>query len=92
MKITKYMHKKGTGLNSDTLGALERIARDHCYSLELRGGIDVRSNDAEDFPRISVWSLQEMLEQAYRLGRSDGERRGPAPPTSPGRTWRFWRG
>ena len=23
MKKTKYMHKKGTGLNCDTLGALE---------------------------------------------------------------------
>lgn len=74
MKLTKYMQKNGTGLNSDTRGALERIAMEASVSLKERGGIDDRCNDTEDFPEVSIMSIQRMLEEAYRLGKADGQR------------------
>jgi len=47
---------------------LERIAMEEDYVLEIRGGIDGRDNDQEDFPEISIVALQNMLERAYELG------------------------
>lgn len=41
-------------------------AKRHC-----RFAVD--NNDSEDFPEISIRALQEMLEQAYLLGRADAE-------------------
>lgn len=55
--------------------ALERIAMEEDYFLKCRGGIDVRNNDIDDFPEISIRSLQEMLKRAYLLGRADANRK-----------------
>ena len=44
------------------------------YTLQQRGGIDMRHNDREDFPEIEIASIQAMLEDAYRLGLEDGKR------------------
>ena len=64
-------------ISKKTEKALEKIAisADYTleYTLECRGGIDTRHNDEEDFPEVSVWALRKMLQQAYLLGRSDGE-------------------
>ena len=60
-------------ISKKTEKALEKIAMKASYSLECRGGIDERNNDSEDFPEISIRALQEMLEQAYLLGRADAE-------------------
>jgi hypothetical protein len=60
-------------ISRKTAKALEKIAMSASYSLEYRGGIDERNNDSEDFPEVSVWALRKMLQQAYLLGRSDGE-------------------
>ena len=60
-------------ISRKTAKALEKIAMSASYSLEYRGGIDERNNDSEDFPEISIRALQEMLEQAYLLGRTDAE-------------------
>ena len=60
-------------ISRKTAKALEKIAMSASDSLEYRGGIDERNNDSEDFPEISIRALQEMLEQAYLLGRADAE-------------------
>ena len=60
-------------ISRKTAKALEKIAMSASYSLEYRGGIDERNNDSEDFPEISIRALKEMLEQAYLLGKADGE-------------------
>lgn len=74
MKLSKYAREHKTGLNSDTLTALERIAMKASVTLEERGGIESRCNDTEDFPEVSIAGIQQMLEEAYRLGRKDGQR------------------
>ena len=43
------------------------------YALEVRGGIEGRGNDGEDFVELSIYSLQDMLERAYLLGKSEGQ-------------------
>lgn len=42
--------------------------------LPLRGNLEARNNDDEDFMTVSVWELEAALEEAYRLGLSDGRR------------------
>ena len=68
----KYEDGKVHGISKKTLRALEQIAMKASYSLDCRGGIDGRNNDEEDFPEIGICSLQEMLEQAYLMGKADG--------------------
>ena len=53
---------------------LLNIAKDLSYTVEMRGDLDSRMNDEEDFIDISVWALQEMLERAYQLGLSDARK------------------
>lgn len=69
----KYENSKVKGINKKTLRALEQIALDASYTLELRGGIEARNCDSEDFKEISVNAIQRMLEQAYLLGRKDAK-------------------
>ena len=70
----KYEDSKVMDISKETLRALERIAMDADYGLELRGGIEGRSNDAEDFPEVSICAIQRMLEQAYLLGKADAQK------------------
>ena len=65
-----------TTTSAETLKKLERIAMNSDINLERRGGIDSRWNDDEDFPTVSIWAIQAMLERAYRLGKEDGEKLG----------------
>ena len=58
-------------MNENIKKALEQIAKEECYSIEARGGLDTRSSDSEDFFEASVWSIRKMLERAYELGRAD---------------------
>ena len=64
----KSMNKE---ISAKTLKTLERIAMEADYTLESRGGIDRRDNDTEDFPEVSIWGIQRMLEQAYLLGKAE---------------------
>lgn len=48
------------------------IAKRNSHAVRGRGDLEARYSDSEDFLDISVWSLQDMLEEAYRLGLSDG--------------------
>jgi hypothetical protein len=51
-----------------------RIALEADYGLELRGGIEGRNNDTEDFPEVSILAIQAMLEKAYLLGKADAQK------------------
>ena len=53
---------------------LLNIATELSYTVEMRGDLDSRMNDEEDFIDIAVWTLQEMLERAYQLGLSDARK------------------
>ena len=68
----KYEDSKVKGISRKTLRALEQIAMAADYGLELRGGIEGRNNDSEDFPEVSINAIQAMLEKAYLLGKADG--------------------
>ena len=68
----KYEDSKVKGITKRTLRALEQIAMEADYYLQERGGIESRSNDSEDFPEVSIFGIQTMLEKAYLLGKADG--------------------
>ena len=51
--------------------ALLEIAKKHSYAIEERGDLEKRNNDSEDFLEVSVWSLKEMLKEAYELGKQN---------------------
>ena len=73
-----YTTKKGKGekkmankeLKKENLQLLE-IAKKNSYAVENRGDLEKRNNDSEDFLDISVWSLKEMLREAYELGKQN---------------------
>lgn len=50
--------------------ALLEIAKRNSYPIERRGDLQTRSSDEQDFLDMSVWSIEEMLIQAYELGKS----------------------
>lgn len=70
----KYEETKVKGFTKQTLRELEKIALEESPSLEDRGGIDGRNNDSEDFPEVSIYSIQKMLERAYLLGKAAGQK------------------
>ena len=39
------------------------------YGLEVRGDLESRWNDTEDFPEVSIRAIRTMLEKAYELGK-----------------------
>ena len=69
----KYEDSKVKGVSKKTLRALEQIALSADYGLEMRGGIENRNNDTEDFPEVSIYAIQKMLEQAYLLGKKEAQ-------------------
>ena len=71
----KYEDSRVKGISKKTLKRLEQIAMEADYSLEMRGGIDGRNNDSEDFPEVSILAIQTMLEKAYLLGKMDGTKK-----------------
>lgn len=70
--MKRYEDEKIKDISKATLRKLEKIAMDADFGIYKRGGIEARYNDEEDFPDVSILAIQEMLEQAYRLGRADG--------------------
>ncbi len=58
-------------MNKKIEKALEKIAMEESYAIEVRGGLYSRDNDEDDFKEISVSALQRMLERAYELGRQN---------------------
>ena len=61
-------------MNKKLQRKLEKIAMENSYAIEQRGDLETRESDSEDFLDISVWSLREMLKQAYELGKQDGQK------------------
>lgn len=61
--------KMATIINKTTERELLKIAKRFSASVEQRGDLKARNNDSEDFIDISVWGLEQMLQQAYKLGR-----------------------
>ena len=61
-------------MNKKLQKQLEKIAMENSYAIEQRGDLETRKSDSEDFLDISVWSLREMLKQAYELGKQDGQK------------------
>lgn len=51
--------------------ALLEIVKKHSYEIVERGDLEKRNNDSEDFLEVSVWSLKEMLKEAYELGKQN---------------------
>ena len=51
--------------------ALLEIAKKHSCAIEERGDLEKRNNDSEDFLEVSIWSLKEMLKEAYELGKQN---------------------
>ncbi len=58
-----------TIINKTTEKELLKIAKRYSVSVEQRGDLKVRGSDSEDFIDVSVWGLEQMLQQAYKLGR-----------------------
>ena len=60
---------EGKNMSKTLQKKLERIAMDASYAIEVRGGLDTRNNDSEDFIETSVSAILTMLEKAYELGK-----------------------
>ena len=58
-------------MNENIKKALESIAKEECYEIEARDGLDTRNSDSEDFIETSVWTIRKMLERAYELGKAE---------------------
>ncbi|MGT2681429.1 DUF6900 domain-containing protein [Streptococcus porci] len=54
--------------------SLYKIAEKNLLAVEQRGDLETRYNDSEDFLDVAVWTLQKMLEEAYELGKKQGEK------------------
>lgn len=61
---------------------LQDIARAHIYPVELRGGLEYRGNEDDDFIIVSVGCLDSALRAAYDLGRGAKERETERPRSS----------
>lgn len=49
---------------------LLEIAKANSAEIEIRGDLERRYSDSEDFVEVSVWGIEEMLKAAYELGRA----------------------
>ena len=48
---------------------LLKIAKIYSATIRERGDLEERNSDSEDFIDISVWGLEQMLQQAFKLGK-----------------------
>lgn len=68
-KYPERSKKMAVVINKTTEKELLKIAKRYSATVEQRGDLKVRDNDGEDFIDVSVWGLEQMLQQAYKLGR-----------------------
>lgn len=52
---------------------LLEIAKKASAAIEMRGDLERRCSDEDDFPEVAVWSIEEMLEKAYELGKKESK-------------------
>lgn len=50
--------------------ALLKMVQETSYSIQERGDLETRHSDGEDFLDQAVWSLKEMLINAYMMGKN----------------------
>lgn len=50
--------------------ALLEMAKKTCLAVRLRGDLEKRSSDSDDFLDLAVWGLKEMLIEAYEMGKN----------------------
>ena len=55
---------------------LLEIAKKYSYAVKVRGDLECRDNDEDDFIEVSVWSLEKIIEEAYKLGLNQSKKRG----------------
>ncbi len=48
---------------------LLEIAKKNSAAVNLRGDLETRNSDSQDFIEVAVWNLKAMLEEAYELGK-----------------------
>lgn len=58
-----------TIITKTTEKELLKIAKTYSAEVEARGDLKRRYSDSEDFVAIPVWGLEQMLQQAYKLGK-----------------------
>lgn len=61
-------------LSKKELESLVEIAKKHIYPVEVRGDLETRDNDSEDFLDVSVWSIKAALTAAYELGKESSRK------------------
>lgn len=52
---------------------LLKIAMENSVEIEERGDLKRHYSDSEDLIEVPVWGIEEMLKQAYELGRKAGK-------------------
>lgn len=52
---------------------LLKIAMENSAAVKMRGDLEERNSDDQDFLDISVWSLKAMLQEAYELGKKNNK-------------------
>lgn len=52
---------------------LLKIAMENSVEIEERGDLKRHYSDSENFIEVPVWGIEEMLKQAYELGRKAGK-------------------
>ena len=62
------------GLSRKQLIRVQNIAMEKGLEIGWRGGLGLMNNDREDFPEVSILSIQSMLEFAYKAGLEDGKK------------------
>lgn len=50
---------------------LFEIAANAIYQLRQRGDLEYRMNDSEDYLQVSVGAIEEILIEAYKLGKQN---------------------
>lgn len=56
--------------SKNTTKELLEIAKKYMTAVEMRGDLDTRGSDSEDFIEVSVWGLEAALKAAYELGKA----------------------
>lgn len=56
-------------LSKKEYAAILEIAKKNSCLIADRGDLETHSSDDEDFLDMAIWSIKEMLIQAYELGK-----------------------
>ena len=71
--ITNFLKKMEKKISKKIESELLKIAMENSVEIEERGDLKRHYSDSEDFIEVPVWGIEEMLKQAYELGRKAGK-------------------